>query len=253
MESTKPAKVQNRGMLKELGIKLIKVLEKLIVKFSPDGNVTFFDPAKFPWTRDLEANWQTIRRELEVILQDRDQLPNFQDISTDQKTITNDSDWKTFFLYGYGYKSELNCARCPETTRLIEQIPGMLTAFFSILSPHKHIPNHRGPYKGVLRYHMGLIVPEPREKCRIRVGDDYASWEEGKSMVFDDTFYHEVWNDTDGTRVVLFLDIVRPLRFPLSLINKTIIKLIALSPFIQSARKNQNKWERQFEDLLPQA
>ena len=49
------------------------------------------------------------------------------------------------------------------------------------LSPRKHILDHRGPYKGVLRYHLGLIVPEDAESCRIRVGEDIRHWEEGES------------------------------------------------------------------------
>ena len=56
-----------------------------------------------------------------------------------------------------------------------------------MLSPGKHIPAHRGPYKGVLRYHLGLKIPEPREGCRIRVGEEVRHWEEGASLLFDDT------------------------------------------------------------------
>jgi beta-hydroxylase len=120
----------------------------------------------------------------------------------------------------------------------------MKTAFFSILSPGKHIPAHRGPYKGVIRVHLGLKVPGPKEQCRIRVGNDYRHWEEGEVMLFDDTHDHEVWNDTDGERVVLFLDVVRPLAPPLDRINGTVISLIGKSPFVQNAKKNQEQWER---------
>ena len=86
-------------------------------------------------------------------------LPNFQDISKDQIEITDDDRWKTFFLYGYGFKAKLGVELCPRTAPLMREIPGMTTAMFSILSPRKHILDHRGPYKGVLRYHLGLIVP----------------------------------------------------------------------------------------------
>ena len=124
----------------------------------------------------------------------------------------------------------------------------MTTAMFSILSPRKHILDHRGPYKGVLRYHLGLIVPRDAEACRIRVGEDVRHWEEGKSMIFDDTFNHEVWNDTDETRVVLFVDVLRPLPFPESAINRLIVKAIGLSPFVLDAKRNQEAWERRFSE-----
>ena len=148
------------------------------------------------------------------MLDDREALPNFQDISKDQIEITDDDRWKTFFLYGYGFEAKLGVQMCPKTAELMRQIPGMTTAMFSILSPRKHILDHRGPYKGVLRYHLGLIVPKDAEQCRIRVGDDIRHWQEGKSLMFDDTFNHEVWNDTDETRVVLFVDVLRPLPSP---------------------------------------
>jgi aspartyl/asparaginyl beta-hydroxylase (cupin superfamily) len=138
---------------------------------------------------------------------------------------------------------------CPRTAALMREIPGMKTAMFSILSPRKHILDHRGPYKGVLRYHLGLIVPRDAEACRIRVGDDIRHWDEGKSMIFDDTFDHEVWNDTDDTRVVLFVDFLRPMPEPDSRINRAIIRAIGFSPFIQDARKRHEDWERRFEKL----
>ncbi len=107
----------------------------------------------------VEANWQVIREELEGVLEDREGLANFQDISKDQIEITDDDRWKTFFLYGYGFEAKLGVQMCPRTAALMREIPGMTTAMFSILSPRKHILDHRGPYKGVLRYHLGLIVP----------------------------------------------------------------------------------------------
>ena len=132
-------------LLNEIGARLLQLLERLIVRASLVPTTPFLDPAIFPWVHTLEANWKTIRAELDDVLTYRDQLPNFQDISTDQESITDDDRWKTFFFFGYGFKSDANCARCPETARLLEQVPGMTTAFFSILSPRKHIPDHRGP------------------------------------------------------------------------------------------------------------
>jgi beta-hydroxylase len=122
-----------------------------------------------------------------------------------------------------------------------------MTAFFSILAPGKHIPDHRGPFNGVLRYHLGLKVPEPAEQCRIRVADEYRHWEEGESLLFDDTYRHEVWNETDGERAVLFMDVRRPLRFPINLLNRAALRLIQRTALVQDARENQKRWEERFE------
>ena len=228
------------------GERLLAPIERFIGRRSLVGDATFFETERFPWVAHIEHNWTVIREELEHVLEDRAALPNFQDISKDQIGITDDDRWKTFFLYGYGFQAKLGVQMCPRTAALMEQVPGMKTAMFSILSPRKHILDHRGPYKGVLRYHLGLIVPRDAEACRIRVGDDIRHWEEGESMVFDDTFNHEVWNDTDETRVVLFVDVLRPLPFPYAAINELIVKLIGLSPFVLDARRNQEAWERRY-------
>ena len=232
-----------------LGAKAIRGMERIITWGSDVGNPTFFSNDLFSWTKDLETGAPAMRDELQAVLKDLDRVPNFQDISTDQKHLSDDDDWKTYFFFAFGFRADRNCDQCPETARLIEAVPGMQTAFFSILAPGKHLPSHRGAFKGVIRYHLGLIVPEPKEECRIRVGEDFRHWEEGKSLIFDDTYHHEVWNDTDGTRVVLFMDVVRPLRFPANLINAAVIGLIRRSPFIKDGIANYRAWEAKLDNV----
>jgi len=230
-----------------VGDRALKLVNRAIARQSKIPVQRFYRPSDFAWVAPLEANWKAIRAELDALLVHRDALPNFQDISTDQYTLTDDDRWKTYFFYGYGFRSDANCARCPETTRLIEAIPGMETAMFSILAPRKRIPPHTGPYKGVLRYHLGLVVPDaPVEQVGIRVGGETAGWSEGASLVFDDSYEHEAWNDTDETRVVLFLDVVRPLRDPMRTVNAAVIKAIGWSPFIQDAKRRHRDWERRY-------
>jgi beta-hydroxylase len=234
-----------------VGERILAPIERFIGRRSLVGDATFFPPERFPWAAHIEQNWTVIRDELEHVLEDHEALPNFQDISKDQIEITDDDRWKTFFLYGYGFEAKLGVEMCPRTAALMRQIPGMTTAMFSILSPSKHILDHRGPYKGVLRYHLGLIVPREAEACRIRVGDDIEHWQEGHSMVFDDTFNHEVWNDTDETRVVLFVDVLRPLPEPWLTVNRLIVKAISYSPFVLDAKRNQEAWERRYLERRP--
>jgi aspartyl/asparaginyl beta-hydroxylase (cupin superfamily) len=37
-----------------------------------------------------------------------------------------------------------------------------------------------------------------------------VSWQEGKCLVFDDSFEHEVWNKSDSERVVLLIQFWHP-------------------------------------------
>ena len=230
-----------------VGDRLLKRVNRAIARQSKLPDQPFYDPADFPWIQHLETNWKVMRVELDRLLAHRDALPNFQDISTDQYNLTDDDNWKTYFFYGYGFRSDGNCARCPDSTRLIETIPGMETAMFSILAPGKRIPPHDGPYKGVLRYHLGLVVPDAPDRVGISVGGEIAHWSEGRSLVFDDTYVHAAWNDTDETRVVLFVDFVRPLREPMRTLNAVMIKIIGWSPFVQDAKRRHRAWERTFD------
>ncbi|MEM7593953.1 MAG: aspartyl/asparaginyl beta-hydroxylase domain-containing protein [Cyanobacteria bacterium P01_A01_bin.83] len=241
-------------MVKKIGKNILWGLEKVIARYSLVANTPFLLSSQFDWVTNLEQNWQVIRDELDVMLKYTDQLPRFQDISPDQGvSISKDNLWKTFFLYGYGAKMQQNCDYCPETTRIIEQVPGLKTAFFSILLPGKHIPEHRGPYKGVLRCHLALKVPQDQDQCGIRVEQEVRHWQEGKAIVFDDSYPHEAWNKTDEVRVVLFLDVVRPMSFPASLLNQLLITLIRWSPFIRDAEKNQQKWDQKMAHVFEQS
>lgn len=225
-----------------LGVVVLAPVERWIGRRSPVGDTPFYDPALFGWIAELERHWREIRAELDVVLADRDAIPPFQEISVDQIDLCDDDRWKTYFLYGYGFEASEHTAACPRTAELVRAVPGMRTAMFSILAPGKHIPHHRGPYKGVLRVHLGLIVPEPAASCRIRVGDELRHWREGASIVFDDTYDHEVWNDTGGQRVVLFLDVVRPLTGIARHLNEALLWLIAHSPVIRDARRRHERW-----------
>lgn len=146
----------------------------------------------------------------------------------------------------YGYRVEE--ARClyPRAAQALDAIPGLQTAFFSVLRPGAHLPLHRGPYKGVVRYHLGLVVPEDARACRIQVGGIERHWEFGRGMFFDDSYPHQVWNETPQTRVVLFLDVERPMRFPANWLNRAIIRAIGISPFIRDFRRRHRRWARGF-------
>lgn len=221
-------------------------LESAVAAASVHADTPVYDNDRFPWIRDIEAGWRDVREELDQVMVFRDRMPSFHEIIREVSTITTDANWKTFFLQGAGMDCSENARRCPKTMALLDKIPGAGTAFFSILSPHKHIPPHRGAYNGVLRLHLGLMVPEPKEQCRIRVADQYRHWEEGKALVFDDTFNHEVWNDTQGYRVVLFVDFARPLRKPWNALNRGFLNLGPLVPVLRAAGARQKRWAKRF-------
>jgi aspartyl/asparaginyl beta-hydroxylase (cupin superfamily) len=225
---------------------IIDMAERLNVRYAKFGNPGVYENTIFPWAADVESEWRAIREELDNLLVRQDDLPSFQDIAPDVASISTDRGWKTFLLMGYGIKSRRNIALCPETWRILQKIPGLKTAMFSIFEPRKHLPAHRGFCNGVLRFHLGLIVPEPRDQIAIRVGDVICHWEEGRALIFDDAHDHEAWNRTGETRVILFVDFVRPLHFPANLLNWFILHVAIFTPYIREGYDHHRRWERAF-------
>lgn len=235
-----------RNLVRSALFRLLREMERLNRRYSLHGDQPFFNPDDFAWTREVAQHTAAIQQELDALLPQVEHLPNFQDISPAQAMLTNDAGWKTFFFAGYGVESESNRKLCPRTAQAIDLIPGMTTACFSILSPGKELPVHRGPYNGVLRYHLGLRIPVSDDSCAIRVGGIQRSWAEGQALVFDDTYDHEAWNRTPHWRIVLFVDFLRPLPLVPRLLNNAMLAVIRATPFVRVAARNQARWEKSF-------
>ena len=238
--------LERASLVTRFFMRLVAGAERLNLACSKVGNPAIYEKAVFPWAAEIEREWRAIRTELERVLTRKDDLPGFHEIASDVETISTDRGWKTFLLSGYGFKSDANIAQCPETWRICQKIPGLITVMFSILEPGKHLPPHRGPYNGVLRLHLGLIVPEPRDQLGIRVGTQTYRWREGEAVIFDDAYEHEAWNRTPHTRVVLFVDFRKPLRFPARFLNWLLLNLAVFTPFIREGMDNQKAWEKRF-------
>lgn len=253
MALTETLTQKRRRLVKRAGRRFIKRTADLMARQSLVPDRPVHDAGNYPFIAPIEANWQKIRGELDALLEHRARLPAFHQISPDQKYISHGDHWKVFILFGFGVASERNCARCPETARLLRSVPKLQSAWFSILAPHYHIPEHRGVTKSLLRTHLGLVIPKQRENCRMRVADQTVCWEPGKCVVFDDYYRHEVWNDTDEERVVLIFDFERPMRPLGRLINAVLMWGIKRTAYFKDAARNQKNWDERLESAVQTA
>lgn len=208
------------------------------------GNPQVYDNRVFPWVADLEANWTIIRGELAQLMLRRDALTSQRKHSS--PTVGEDRGWTTFVLANYYRRHERNIEQCPETWRLVQCVPRLVSVMFSVLEPGARLPAHHGPYNGLLRLHLGLIVPEPREAVGIRIDGEVHHWEEGRALIFDDTFEHEARNESGNTRVVLFIDFERPLKFPARLVNRRLLRSYFFRPFVREGVEDDGRWARLF-------
>ena len=232
-----------------VGKRLRHRISALIARSSRVGDTPVYATRLFPWVADLEARWPEIRAEVGALLARQEGIPPLADISPDHRRIAPPGKWKSFFLYGYGYRNDENCARCPRTAEAVSRIPGLNSAFFSILAPGAHIPRHRGVTKAILTAHLGLVVPTRREACRMQVDEEMLTWEEGKVLVFDDTRFHEVWNDTDEQRVILLVQFRRPTGWIGRMVGGAFLEGVRRSRFVQDARSSLGDWEKAMQKL----
>lgn len=218
-----------------LAKKIRGVMENSIHKKDPR---CFFDKQEFPWHQELESSYPAIRKECESILPQLSSITNFDAVLPNQRALHHKDQWKSFFLMANKEFVPKHREICPETCKALQQIPGVLNAFYSILAPGVDIKPHRGPYSGMLRCHLGLIIPEG--EVYLIVNDQKAQWHEGECLFFDDSFQHSAKNDSNSIRVVLFIDFVRPLNQPLRLINKMMMGLFFASGTAKAAKQYIN-------------
>ena len=137
--------------------------------------------------------------------------------SHDGMVVGEGGDWREYVLFGSGadhYPS--TTTQAARTRKLIRQLaPDAVTLaesgggeiIFSLLAPHTRIMPHCASTNLRWTAHLGLFVPS---LAKIRVSDVWHTWEEGKMLVFDDSFEHEVRNDSDSVRAVLLLRFWHP-------------------------------------------
>jgi aspartyl/asparaginyl beta-hydroxylase (cupin superfamily) len=190
----------------------------------------FFDVAvTAPGLTPLTARWRDIQAEVDALLATGAPLPRYHEIDPHIARISQNNDpsksWRVFLLYAMGEIPDAARHQAPRTLALLEGVPGLYQAFFSVLAPGTSVPAHEGPYRGYLRYHLGLRVPKDNPPF-IRVLDRNYVWKEGEDVLFDDSWDHEVVNRASERRVILIVDVLRPLpAFPAA-VNRWFVRRV---------------------------
>ncbi|NXX45678.1 ASPH hydroxylase, partial [Tricholaema leucomelas] len=158
--------------------------------------------------KSLEKNWKLIRDEGLAVMDKRSSL-----FLPEDENLREKGDWSQFTLWQQGRKNENACKSVPKTCALLERFPeatgcrrGQIK--YSIMHPGTHVWPHTGPTNCRLRMHLGLVIP--KEGCRIRCAQENRTWEEGKVLIFDDSFEHEVWQDAAASRLIFIVDVWHP-------------------------------------------
>jgi len=170
------------------------------------------DARDFPELAVLRDHWREIRAEAEGLLRHGEVRPSEGHRDVAFNTFF-ERGWRRFHLKWYNEFLPSAQGRCPRTVALLRSVPTVRAALFALLPAGGKLTEHRDPYAGSLRYHLGLITPNS-DACRIFVDGEPYAWRDGEDVVFDETYIHRAENRTEQDRVILFCDIERPLRTP---------------------------------------
>ncbi|XP_054446147.1 aspartyl/asparaginyl beta-hydroxylase isoform X5 [Pteronotus mesoamericanus] len=158
--------------------------------------------------KSLERNWKLIRDEGVAVMDKTKGL-----FLPEDENLREKGDWSQFTLWQQGRKNENACKGAPKTCSLLDKFPettgcrrGQIK--YSIMHPGTHVWPHTGPTNCRLRMHLGLVIP--KEGCKIRCANETKTWEEGKVLIFDDSFEHEVWQDATSFRLIFIVDVWHP-------------------------------------------
>jgi beta-hydroxylase len=194
-----------------------------------------------------------IRAECERLVGGEIRIPGMEELTSYTAGGIHQIAWKSFMFKSGGFIEE-NCRLAPRTAALLRGLPGVYTAFFSVLEPHQHIKPHWGYWKGFVRYHLGVMIPNDNRdrNCWIRInpnawdrdrreeiaqGETYY-WRNGEAVLFDDTFLHDAANESGQVRVVLFLDVARKMPWPLALLNRLFLWIAHRTRAVRQIREN---------------
>jgi aspartate beta-hydroxylase/beta-hydroxylase len=186
----------------------------------------------YPALNAVTESYPVIRAEFDRLLAEWQSLPEYHDLDSGEAKISaaTPKRWNVFLLEILGHRPAAYRECFPQTCRVLDQIPGLIQAFFSILEPGKSIPEHEGPYLGYLRYHLGLRVPRQRPPKLVVRSQDYH-WKEGEAVLFDDSWPHRVVNDSPEMRAVLVIDVRRPLPWLPGLLNRFVTDVVGRNTY----------------------
>jgi aspartate beta-hydroxylase len=171
----------------------------------------------FPWIEEFEARTDEIRAELRSVLpSEHGRERVFTSDEIERQNLRGDTgpvSWNGYYFYRHGERRDDNAARCPRTAAAIDALPLSIVpahgpeVLYSVFTPGTHLLPHQGVTNTRVVGHLPLIIPG---QCALKVGGELHEWQEGRVVVFDDTYEHEAWNRSQQTRVVLIFDLWNP-------------------------------------------
>lgn len=164
----------------------------------------FYPSSTLEGVKILEDEYETIREEALAVTKG-------EYLRYAPAKMTND--WYLYLLFHMGVDMSGISDSCPKTQEIIRSLPGLCVEYpwgdaaLSLNVPNSHLQPHCSVDNLRMRCHLALEIPDG---CEIRVGPETRGWKQGKAILFDDSFEHEVWNRGSTDRIVMIVDFWHP-------------------------------------------
>jgi beta-hydroxylase len=181
-------------------------LNFLFTFFMAGGPKPTFAASAVPGLDRLKANYPAIRAEAKALLDNGIfQRPPAAD-EPGYNTFEQGG-WRLYPIKWYSDECRSSAvSACPETCAIVNSIPAVRSAMFTVLPPGARLGRHHDPVASSLRYHLGLVTPNSNQCALTLDGVDYP-WGDGEELLFDQTYLHSAVNRTATPRVILFCDV----------------------------------------------
>lgn len=192
---------------------------------------------QFPQAKELRENFAAFRAEALAVATGRD-LPANHEIMPEQKTFYDHDQipWKMVALRAYSYDYESNLKQMPLMADFLRRNPHVVSATVSVFPGGKHLRPHRGPWKGVWRYHLAYLVEdlgEGRTSGELLIDGKTHYLRTGDDLLWDDTFMHAAINRSETPRIVLLLDVLRPHPWWLGWMSQTVLGVARIAQVVR--------------------
>ena len=219
-----------------LKYKMSKLFCKSIIRYC---EIFFkkYNNVKIPsFDKYLKENFDVIKKEYNDYVLNHN-IPVTNKLSKEQYKIENKDNWKMLvFKIGNFYNNKI-IKYFPKTIEILKKHKNIIYMSFSVMEPKTHILPHRGLYNGIVRYHLGISIPDS-DNVYLKVNNQIIKWKENESFIFDDTNVHEAVNNSNQKRVIIMIDFYRPLPLFLNVLNKIVVSIILNSPIIKNMIEN---------------
>jgi beta-hydroxylase len=202
-------------------------LNFLFTFFTAGRPAAVFEPTSVPGLDKLRDNYQLIRDEAKVLL-DTGIFQRPPAIDEPGYNSFEKGGWRLYHLKWYSKECVPSAVQaCPRTCAVLDSIPTIRSAMFTVLPPGARLGRHHDPIASSLRYHLGLLTPNS-DKCALTLDGVEHPWFDGEELLFDQTYLHSAVNNTETTRVILFCDVektplVAPIKRLADMVNDALV------------------------------